>query len=39
MTTVAVTGLVIGFGLGVLAAHEARKLHRKLRRKMRRLFR
>jgi hypothetical protein len=39
MTTVAITGLVLGFCLGVLVAHEARKVRLALGRKMRRLFR
>lgn len=36
MTTVAITGLVIGFALGLLAAHAGHKLKLKLRRKLRR---
>lgn len=39
MTAVGVTGLAIGFVLGVLVAHEAAKLRRKIARKLRRLAR
>ena len=39
MTGIAITGLVLGFGLGVLAAHEARRAKAALRRKVRRMFR
>jgi len=37
MTTVAITGLLIGFGLGVLVTLEAQKAKRALRRKLRKL--
>lgn len=39
MTTVAITGLAIGFGLGLLAAHAMQNMKRKLRRKLNKILR
>ena len=39
MTTVAITGLAIGFILGVLATHAVQNLKRKLRRKLNKILR
>lgn len=37
MTAVAITGLAVGFVLGILATHTAQNLKRRLRRKWRKL--
>lgn len=39
MTTVAITGLAVGFALGLWAAHLGHSLKRTLRRKVNRVFR
>lgn len=39
MTTVAITGLAVGFVLGILATHATQNLKRRLRRKVSRILR
>jgi hypothetical protein len=39
VTAVAITGLAVGFGLGILATHAAQNLKRRLRRKVNRVLR